>query len=208
MKLVIISDTHGKHAALKVPKGDILIHAGDITNYGYESEVMDFLSWFQKQPHKHKIFIAGNHDFYLEKERQEKIKAIIPEDIIYLNDSGVTVDGLKIWGSPITPWYYNWAFNRHRGKPIAKHWKLIPDDTNILITHGPVFGILDEDANEKHVGCKDLLETVEKINPAVHICGHIHEAYGSRVKLPTRFINASVLNEDNNLQNRPVVLEV
>ena len=172
------------------------------------NEIVDFLRWFGKQEFEHKIFIAGNHDFYFEKAKMEEIKALIPKEVIYLNDSGTTIDGINIWGSPVTPWFFNWAFNRHRGEEIQKHWDLIPDNTNILMTHGPVLGIHDTVINSEHVGCRDLLQKIKEIKPKVHVCGHIHEGYGAIKKFGTEFINACVLNESYELVNSPVVFDV
>jgi Icc-related predicted phosphoesterase len=208
LKFVTISDTHCRHDSIKLPKGDVLIHAGDITYRGKKSEVTDFLTWFGSLKYAHKIFIAGNHDFYFEQEKGASIEALLPKDVIYLQDSGIELNGIKIWGSPVTPWFYNWAFNRLRGAVINKHWKMIPADTDILITHGPPFGILDTVVNEKHVGCKDLLKKVQELQPKVHVFGHVHEAYGSIKKEATRFINASVLNESYELVNKPITFEL
>jgi Icc-related predicted phosphoesterase len=208
LKFTAISDTHGKHRQLSLPSGDVLIHAGDISGRGNEVEVIDFLNWFTNQNFEHKILIAGNHDFYFEREPAEQIKKILPKNIIYLNDSGTTINNIKIWGSPITPWFYNWAFNRHRGGEIKKHWDLIPADTDILITHGPVHGILDNTNSGHRAGCEDLLNWINAIKPKFHICGHIHEAYGVIEKGETKFINASVLNERYELVNEPIIFEL
>jgi predicted phosphodiesterase len=207
LKFVTISDTHGKHDSLSLPVGDVLIHAGDCTSRGSELEVINFLNWFSKQDFEHKILIAGNHDFYFERAPELEIEKIIPQNIIYLNDSGTIINGLKIWGSPITPWFYNWAFNRHRGAPIQKHWNLIPLDTDILITHGPVFRYLDATTSGHNAGCENLLHKVLEIKPRVHICGHIHEAYGVIENGGIKFINASVLNEKYELKNNPIIFE-
>jgi len=95
MKIVFISDTHGRHHDVNIPKGDLLIHAGDLSSRGKEDEIDSFLDWFKNQPHKYKIFIAGNHDFFFEKETLKKINAKIPDTIIYLNDSGIEIEGIK-----------------------------------------------------------------------------------------------------------------
>jgi Icc-related predicted phosphoesterase len=208
MKFVAISDSHTKHHRLLLPSADAIIHAGDISSRGFEGEIIDFLDWFRKLDYKYKIFIAGNHDFYFEKQDERKIKQLIPSNVIYLNDSGIQIEGIKIWGSPIQPWFYNWAFNRYRGADIKKHWDLIPTDTDILITHGPVEGILDKTINGDVVGCKDLLEKVQEIKPKFHICGHIHEGYGIMQKDETTFINASVLDENYRLKNEPIVFDL
>lgn len=208
MRFVAISDTHCRHRALKLPKGDVLLHAGDISYRGEKEEVIDFLTWFASTAFAHKIFIAGNHDFFFEREKKTIIEQMLPEGVTYLNDSGIIVNGISVWGSPVTPWYFNWAFNRFRGAVINKHWSLIPNDTQLLMTHGPVFGVLDTVINGRHAGCKDLLRRVQQIKPKVHVCGHIHEGYGIVKKGDTKFINACVLNESYELVNRPVVFDV
>jgi predicted phosphohydrolase len=208
LKFVAISDTHCRHKNLKLPKGDVLLHAGDVSYGGKKSEVVDFLNWFDRQNFAYKVFIAGNHDFYFEKAGRSELEEIIPKNVIYLNDSGTLIDNIKIWGSPVTPWFYNWAFNRPRGASIQKHWHLIPDNTDVLLTHGPVFGILDRVINSTSTGCKNLLDKVQQIKPKVHVFGHIHEAYGVINKYGVKFINASVLNESYELVNAPVVFEL
>lgn len=208
MKFVCIADTHGQHHSLKLPKADVIIHAGDISRRGEISEVRDFLNWFTELDFKYKLFIAGNHDFYFERTTQEEINKIIPENIIYLNDSGTSINNINIWGSPISPWFFNWAFNRHRGEPIAKHWDLIPPNTDILITHGPAYNKLDKTISSQAVGCKDLLEKIQALKPKFHVCGHIHEAYGQDSHSETTFINASVLNENYTLVNEAIVFSI
>lgn len=208
MKFVAIADTHGKHKDLTIPSGDMLIHAGDISMKGDEDEIIDFLNWFDEQNFKHKILIAGNHDFYFETESQEQIEELLPKNITYLKDSSTTINEFKIWGSPITPWFFNWAFNRHRGEQINRHWDLIPPDTDILITHGPIFRTLDKNSEGQHVGCKDLFNKVQEIRPKVHICGHIHESYGTADKMGIKFINASVVNKNYELTNSPILFEL
>ena len=208
MKFIAISDTHGLHAQLQLPKGDVLLHAGDICSRGTEKEALNFLAWFREQDYKYKIFIAGNHDFYFEKNTSALINKIIPENVIYLCDSGAQIEGINIWGSPVSPWFYNWAFNRYRGSDIKKHWAKIPHHTDILITHGPVFGKLDITVQGEQVGCVDLLNALEKINPKIHLCGHIHEAYGEIKSTKTTFLNASVLDENYRLVNEPMIFDL
>ncbi len=208
LKFVAIADTHCRHHNLKLPKGDVILHAGDITYKGQKQEVVDFLQWFSRLDFKYKIFIAGNHDFYFEQKSAEEINSIIPQNIIYLNNTGVDIDGIQVWGSPVTPWYFSWAFNKKRGAAISRYWQMIPATTNVLLTHGPVYGIHDTVINGTHVGCKDLLKQVQVINPKVHVCGHIHEVYGQMQTANTKFINASVLNDSYELVNKPVVFEL
>jgi len=208
MKIVVISDTHTQHRKVKLPDADMIIHAGDISSRGLQHEVFDFYQWFGSLDYKYKIFIAGNHDFYFEKHSQATILKEIPDNLIYLNDSGVEIEGLKIWGSPIQPWFYDWAFNRHRGDAIKKHWNLIPRNTDILITHGPAYGVLDKTIRGMPVGCEELRKSIDTIKPKVFICGHIHEAYGVEEISETKFINASVLDEHYRLVNSPVLIEI
>lgn len=189
MDLTIIADTHGIHDEIKLRPGSMLIHAGDITEYGTEEEVINFLQWFSKQPFKYKIFIAGNHDLFLEECTAAKRKKIIPKDIIYLQNSGVEIEGLKIWGSPVTPYFLGMAFNARPGKDIKKIWKKVPHDTDILITHGPPKGMLDDD-----FGCEELLNAVLVINPKIHCFGHVHGCNGRKKLDKTLFVNAALVN--------------
>lgn len=208
LKVIAISDTHGYHDQLSLPSGDVLIHAGDVSSRGSEREIKDFLRWFGDQDFKFKIFIAGNHDFFFEHAESDLIKSLIPDNVIYLNDSGISIDGLNIWGSPVTPWFFDWAFNRHRGAAIKTHWDLIPQNADILITHGPVYGILDRTIDGKRVGCEALKDAVNVIKPKVHICGHIHEGYGQIQTSDTLYINGSVLDVRYRLVNLPIVFEI
>ena len=209
MKFIVVSDTHFQHHKLKLPAADVIIHAGDLTETGREEEVLDFLDWFKSLNYRHKVFIAGNHDFYLEKISHTPAESnLIPRGIHYLNDSGVTIEGIHLWGSPVQPQYFNWAFNRKRGMEIQKHWNLIPPNTDILITHGPPFEILDSNVEGENVGCHNLRATVKKIHPAFHVFGHIHEAYG-RIKMDgIEFMNASILDERYLFRNAPHMFEM
>ena len=125
----------------------------------------------------------------------------------YLCNSGVEIEGIKIWGSPITPTFFNWAFNEDRGKPIQKYWKMIPKNTGILVTHGPPNGILDKTTSNINAGCEELLKTVNKLKPKFHLFGHIHEAYGKETLNETTFINGSLLDINYNLANLPIEFE-
>jgi Icc-related predicted phosphoesterase len=207
MRFVALSDTHGKHN-FDLPPGDVLLHAGDVSSRGLKSEIQRFLDWFSSLDYTYKIFIAGNHDFFFEEASKADIDAMIPDNLIYLNDSGVEIDGIKIWGSPIQPWFHDWAFNRKRGPEIQKHWDLIPTDSDIVITHGPAFGIHDRLISGMPVGCEDLLPTLQRIAPKVHLCGHIHEAYGERQVGETLFLNASILNVRYEIANAPIEFEL
>jgi len=209
MKIILISDTHNQHGGLELPEGDMIIHAGDVSSRGVKSEVENFLTWYSSLSYKYKIFIAGNHDFFFEDRTREIINEIIPDNVIYLDDELVIIEGIKIWGSPVQPWFHNWAFNRQRGVDIKKHWDLIPSDIDILITHGPAYKILDKvKYGNDFVGCEDLLEKINEIKPKIFVCGHIHEAYGKMQIGNTMCYNASVLDERYKLVNKPFVIEI
>jgi Icc-related predicted phosphoesterase len=208
MKAVIISDTHGRHEQLILPKGDLIIHAGDVSMRGMKLEIEAFLEWFSSLDFRYKVFIAGNHDFFFEFSDAHTIAELLPQDVTYLNDSSTEIEGIKIWGSPITPWFHDWAFNRHRGPDIKKHWDIIPVDTDVVITHGPVHGILDKTKAGYAVGCEDLMEKINEIRPKYHICGHIHEAYGMMDIDETCHINASILDLNYHVVNEPIEIEM
>ena len=213
MKIVFISDTHGKHDVLTTKaynnilgEGDILVHAGDCTNVGKTHEVKDFLDWFSNTPFTHKVFIAGNHDWGFEKNHD-----IAPEykekGVHYLFDNMVEIDGVNIYGSPWQPEFYDWAFNLPRGEKLAEKWSRIPEDTDILITHGPAYGILDVVPGGGRVGCEELYKRVFEVKPSIHVCGHIHDSYGQKSIDGVEFLNASVLDERYNYSNKPIVVE-
>ena len=215
MRLVAISDTHGSHFGIKIPDGDWLIHAGDFSSHGALGDTMDFLRWFNTHPHRRKILIAGNHDWLLEKDRNfwRIIKMEFP-DITYLQDESVELDGLKVHGSPQTPTFYNWAFNRDRGEEIKQYWDKIPTDTDVLITHGPPYGICDEAYRvgyntTEHTGCKDLLDATLRIAPKLHIYGHIHFSGQTQYIGPkTTYANVSMLNEAYLVWGKPTIFDV
>jgi Icc-related predicted phosphoesterase len=208
-KISLISDTHGKHDLISkdLPGGDIIIHAGDISNVGKSDEIYDFLNWFSTLPYKHKVFIAGNHDFGF-----EIMDDIAPEykelGVTYLMDKMVEIDGLKIYGSPWQPRFYDWAFNVNRGEAIAKKWENIPENLDILITHGPPFGILDDTIHGQRVGCEELYMKVTKVKPKYHVFGHIHYGYGMKMMEDTTYINASNLGERYEYRNKPVLIHL
>lgn len=211
MKLVCISDTHGKHREIDLPLADVVIHAGDLTSSGTDSQLLDFMSWFVSLPHQYKIFIAGNHDFILEKWPYF-LKDFLQDrhNIFYLNDSGCVINGIKFWGSPITPWFFDWAFNRHVGPDIKKHWDLINTTTQILITHGPVRDMLDLTLDGLNVGCPILKEKILELpNLKYHICGHIHESYGTATdENGITYVNASSLNRNYKPVNKPLIITI
>lgn len=210
VKICAISDSHSKHDSVIIPHCDILMHAGDITFFSKKGpqEVVDFLDWFYRQPAKYKIFCAGNHDLDLEND-EALFRSIMPPGVIYLNDELVEIEGIKIWGSPITPTFYNWAFNRDRGAKIKKHWSKIPEGIDILLTHGPAYGHLDLVGTES-VGCVDLLEVINKIKPSIHIFGHIHRHSHKTIEIDGKkmdFYNAAVVNSKYEIIHKPHVFD-
>lgn len=205
MRLVCLSDTHNFHHDIAIPDGDILIHAGDCTDGGTRNETEIFLRWFSLQSHKHKILIPGNHDFYFEKPEQ---LCNVPENINLLIDSGVKIHGFQFWGSPVTPGMENWAFNRERGAPIRHHWNLIPENTDILITHTPPYGTLDEISSGIKLGCEELNKIVKFIKPEYHCFGHIHHAAGSTKQSSTQYFNLSILDERHRIMHSPRIIDI
>lgn len=210
LKIIAISDTHGKHgrAEIEVPEGDVLIHGGDFTSMGTEYQVELFLRWFDQLPHRYKIVIPGNHDWLCQRKPakiREMLLGMCKGNVIYLDHTWCNIDGVKIFGSPWTPAFCNWAFNYDR-KMGEEVWKDIPDDTNILITHGPPYGIMDYVEggakqtswnDDDHVGCKALLNRVNQLKDLrLHIFGHIHAGRGVLENGKITFINASVLGEN------------
>ncbi len=219
MRLVCLSDTHSLHDRIKVPDGDVLIHAGDFCNTGIERDVHKFAKWIDRLPHTIKIVIAGNHDWFFQKQ-PELARAYLEPGMIYLQDSGIELGGTTFWGSPWQPWFNDWAFNLPRkGIKIREKWNLIPMDTDVLITHGPPHGVLDvvstgqARANEVigtsgPLGCEELAIRVATVKPKVHIFGHIHDGYGSLDYEGTRFVNACICDEGYRPVNTPIVIDV
>jgi Icc-related predicted phosphoesterase len=191
LTVVALSDTHGYHREVAVPPGDLLVHAGDLTLTGQLHQVEDFDDWLAGLPHRHKVVIAGNHDFCFERPAERQRARALLRHAVYLEDSAVELCGLEIYGSPWQPWFLDWAFNLHRGAQIAARWALIPEHTDLLLTHGPPHGIGDLTFAGLHVGCEDLLDRVRAVRPRLHVFGHIHEAAGRWEQDGTIFVNAS-----------------
>ena len=227
MRIVAISDTHSMHRKINVPKGDVLVHAGDFSSHGLYHEFEDFVVWLSELPHKYKVFIAGNHDRCMEglaelraqgfsgqgainaMPKTGRIKSA--EGIHYLFDSTVTLMGKKFYGSPWQPEFCNWSFQAPRGIGMANKWAHIPNDTDVLITHGPPYGHGDYVPRAKRVtGCLELMNKVTVVQPDVHIFGHIHEGYGySRSEeCKTRFVNASTCDGNYKPINKAIRIDL
>jgi len=222
-KILCISDTHSKHAELvntfDMPEADILVHAGDLTGYGSENAVRKFLKWLGGlRQYTIKIFIAGNHDWLFERNGLHGRKLVKEYanrykengEIIYLEDSGVERWGLKFWGTPVNRPFCDWAFNRPENK-LIQHWKAIPDDIDVLITHDPPYMIKDfsHTGSNEHCGSPGLYKEIkDRIKPKLHVFGHIHEQYGIAEIGETTFVNASSLDAGYKVVNPPIVVEV
>jgi predicted phosphodiesterase len=188
-RVVALADTHGFQESLVVPEGDILIHAGDLTRLGSLAEIERAARFFAALPHRHKILIAGNHDFGFQRERAAAVALL--RGITYLEDEEITVLGLRIHGSPWQPEFCDWAFNLPRGPALAEKWSRIDHGVDVLVTHGPPRDIGDRTWDGRHEGCDDLKRRIEVVAPRVHLFGHIHEARGAWTFGATRFINCT-----------------
>src|SRR5690606_2941656 len=145
MKVIALSDTHNQHKKITIPECDILIHVGDWSSKGTFKETKRFAKWLNEQPSDNIIVVPGNHEIEFERGLPISKDWILDycSRAKILIDDGVEINGYKIWGSPVTPWFHSWAWNRGRGEDIKKHWDLIPNDTDLLLTHGPPVDILD-----------------------------------------------------------------
>ena len=207
MRLVLISDTHGFHKDLKVPDGDVLIHCGDYSNRGNFYDLCNFNAWIGRQPHEYKLVISGNHDIFASQVSKYVVQEFL-SNAIYLENESAYINGITFWGSPFTPLYGNWAFMRTRGDAMAAIWAKIPQDLDVLISHGPPQGILDANVNHELCGCYDLRKAIRSRRIGLHCFGHLHEAYGDITVDETRYINCSVLNEWYELVNKPIVIDL
>ena len=219
MRLVCLSDTHGEQDHFLVPEGDVLVHAGDFCSLGIEREVHKFAKWMKGLPHRWKIVVAGNHDRFFEKQ-PDLARAYLEPDIVYLQDSGCTIEGIHFWGSPWQPWFMDWAFNLPRkGENLREKWNMIPMNTDVLITHGPPHGILDEvrprmtawgmsDEGSDPLGCEELAIRLAAVKPRLHVFGHIHDGYGFQQVEDITYVNASVCDEDYKPVNPVMVVDL
>lgn len=226
MRIVTISDTHCKLDQIKLPEGDLLLHSGDLTFSGNLKEIateLNILGQYAKKFKYGAVFCAGNHDWMAEKD--PAMLSLLAKDngLIWLQDQEIVIEGFKIYGSGWTPEFGGWALNlsRYEGE-LTRKWAMIPDDTQILVTHGPPKGILDLTAgyemmtpygNEfeppERVGCWDLRERVKKLKQLrLHCFGHIHHSYGQEIVDGVQFVNASICNEQYKPLNPPIVIDL
>lgn len=210
MKIVCLSDTHCQMDRVKVPYARMLIHAGDLTFNGSLESISKELGLISVLPHKYKLVIAGNHDWCFDNILRRRVEEDCEKlGIIYLRDREITIDGIKFYGSPWQPRFHDWAFNLDRGPQIAEKWAAIPDDTEVLITHGPPYNIGDPSYRGERVGCQDLLARIKNLPKLqAHIFGHIHAGYGQYEQDGVKFINASICNERYNPLNAPIKITV
>jgi Icc-related predicted phosphoesterase len=215
MKIACISDTHSHHRKVIIPEADVLIHAGDITFRGELPILEDFCNWMKDIPIKDKVVIFGNHElgFQYVYKREKALQMVKDAGLHYLENSSIIINGLNFWGSPVQPWFHDWEWNYQRGKDIAAIWAQIPTDTNVLITHGPPYLIMDEAprgvVSFENVGCKDLLERLNDLpDLKLHVFGHIHAGYGTKDMGPVKFVNASSCTEKYVPANPPIVVEI
>ena len=206
LTIVCLSDTHELHRELDVPDGDILIHAGDFTMLSKNAAaILDFNEWLGELPHPSKILIPGNHEFFLESDPSRR--TLISSATVLINE-GIEVAGLKIWGSPTTP-LLGAAFGLSSPADRTRLYATIPDDVDILVTHGPPYGILDLSPGVlHHAGCPQLLEAVTRLQPRLHVFGHVHGAHGIVSIEDTLYVNAALLGPDGDLDASPITLRM
>jgi Icc-related predicted phosphoesterase len=203
MRIVLISDTHGLHDGLTVPPGDVLIFPGDAGRRGTLEELRAFNDFLGGLPHPQKIFVAGNRDYFFERQPEESRRMLT--NAVYLQDEEISIDGVRIYGSPWQPPFINTAFNLPRGGPLRDKWARIPAGIDILVTHTPPYGIGDRTSRGESVGCEELRAAVRRIKPKVHVFGHVHEGYGKYHEDGILYINASVTNAAMQLAYEPIV---
>ena len=210
MRIVCISDTHGDHSKLKLPEGDVLIHAGDFTNRGEYHDVASFANWLDCLDFKHKLVVPGNHDISFEKDL-DTVAEVVKYSCTLLIDQVVVIDGLRFYGTPWTPNFYpeHWAFNHASpGLHCSKIYKqMVAANPDVVISHGPPYGYCDR-VLRGNVGCKELLKTLKVIDPTLTVCGHIHEGYGL---LETHFgpvANAAIMDGNYRFINKPIVIDL
>ena len=197
MKILHLSDTHGCHHRLRdLPDADIVVHSGDFCMVGTEQEAIDFLNWFCDLPYRHKIFICGNHDDCL---YGAKVDGLDP-NVHYLCNSVIEIDGLKLYGVPM---FMGDCVTDRQSRNYAR----VPDDTDILITHSPVYGILDFDDNINY-GSEELLHRISALNLKALLFGHIHAQHGLIKQSGIIFSNGAIMNSTYDSLNAPNIIGI
>lgn len=209
MRIVCISDTHREHPDL--PHGDLLIHAGDLTSLGKIEEVITELSWLQSQLSNFPLgvlFVPGNHDSLFQHQPDLAKQLCSERSVRLLMDEEVIINGVKFYGSPYTPVFGAWSFMKYRDE-LEEHWKKVPEDTQVLISHGPPYGLGDITSRAGHVGDEALAKRLDELsNIRLNVFGHIHEGYGVYWKNNRCFVNASVLDAWYSGFNAPIMLDL
>lgn len=196
MKILHLSDTHGAHHRLRnLPKADVVVHSGDFCMVGEEREALDFLNWFCGLPYRHKIFICGNHDVCLYGANVDGL----PDNVYHLNNSGVEIEGFKFYGVPLPV--------LNVSDRIVRKYAAIPEDTDILVTHSPAYGILDFEDGVNY-GSKELLESVVRVYPIAHLFGHIHLQHGIMEQNGIIYSNGAIMSVDYTRLNKPNTIEI
>lgn len=210
MRVTVLSDLHG-HIPEDLEPGDLLIVAGDLTGSDQYIQYFNFFDWLERQKFRKKILVSGNHDMMMELENYEGPP---DKEFEYLNESMTEFEGLKIWGSPLSLWFSGInprasAFTRSE-EELEVFYEKIPDDIDILISHGPALGILDLTKRKRFVGSRALLNAVDRIKPKLLVTAHIHETYGHLLYKHqgpnTLCVNASLMNEEYEIVNEPYTL--
>lgn len=214
LKIVHLSDTHNKHKdILNIDDGDIIIHSGDATGMGYLSEVTSFLTWFGSLPHKHKIFVAGNHDWLFDEDPVLANQLSIDNGIIWLQNEAITIDGIKFYGTADQPVFFDWAFNKNSHELLHSYVN-IPDDTDVLITHCPPKGMLDYTINRYnpqgvHVGSEELnIHLLRLKNLKAHLFGHIHYSSGQKLHDGIIYSNGAICDESYRVTYNGNIIEI
>ena len=207
MRLVIISDTHGRHEDLGILEGDVLIHCGDACN-GFKRDPRDvdrLDNWFSRQQFDEILCIGGNHDFALEE--RAAVGSQVLENAVFLIDAQFDYGGVLFYGSPWTPELMEWAFYLEP-EHAKSRWSRIPPDTDVLITHSPPAGILDANRRGRRCGCVHLAERVETVRPSLHCFGHVHASAGTHLRSGVLYMNASMVNSQYQIANSPLVYDL
>lgn len=223
MRIVCLSDTHTLGKQIVVPEGDVLIHAGDLTLRGTQAEVKGALTWLAGLPHRMKLFCAGNHDWFFDPNaprrfrswslyRHYAVSQLLAQfpTLTYLQDSSIVINGVRFFGTPWQPAFQGWAFNLPRNGPqLMERWARIPDDTSVLITHGPPRDILDATPSGEHLGCGQLVERIAHL-PKLRLCvfGHIHEGYGTAERAGVTYVNASICDVEYRPVHHPIIVDL
>lgn len=207
MDLIILGDTHELHREIEVPPGDLLIFTGDFTMFSKRvSAIRDFNDWLGDLPHRWKVVVPGNHEFFLEADPTRR--SMISNAIVLI-DEAIELDGLKIYGSPMTP-MYGGAFGKSSAADRIRHWGRVPDDIDVLVTHGPPKRVLDRPPDQfERLGDPELATRVAELpSLRLHCFGHVHSAYGIVEKDGIVYVNAALMGEGGDLANSPVVLRL